>query len=225
MAKKARGELTRDEDHHEHHCSLSVMKSMGYPDLDELLLNERDLIFEIELLQVDQPGEYRKETWQMDVDEKLLAVPKLKEEGNQFYVKKQYNEATEKYAKALGLLEQLCLREKPGDDPWLELDKMKIPFLLNFSQCKLLQGDFYQVIEHTTSVLEKDKDNVKALFRRAKAHVGCWNPSEAKEDFKRVAELDPTMRKVIKKELDALDALIQEHDAKNRRKLHGLFNK
>ena len=33
-------------------------------------------------------------------------------------------------------------------------------------------------------------DNVKALYRRARAHVGAWNPEQAKNDFKKVAELD-----------------------------------
>lgn len=224
MAKKAKGEHCHTEDHHEHHCSMSAMKSTGYADLDKLLLNEEDLIFEIELLKVDQAGEYKKETWQMDANEKLTAVPKLKEEGNKFYSQKQYKEAAEKYSVALGCLEQLCLREKPGDEAWTELDRMKIPLLLNFSQCKLLSGDFYEVIEHTTSVLDKDKDNVKALYRRAKAHVGCWNPAEAREDLNRVAMLDPAMKKVIKRELEELDKLIQQHDAENRKKLQGLFS-
>ena len=199
------------------------MKSTGYPDLDKLLLNDQDLTFEIELLKVDQPGEYKKETWQMDVGEKLSAVPRMREEGNELYKQKNYKEAAEKYSVALGCLEQLCLREKPGDEAWTELDRMKIPLLLNFSQCKLLSGDFYEVIEHTTTVLEKDKDNVKALYRRAKAHVGCWNPAEAKEDFNRVAQLDPTMKKVIRKELEELDVIIQQHEAEKRKKLQGLF--
>lgn len=47
-------------------------------------------------------------------------------------------------------------REKPGDEEWLKLNEMKMPLLLNFSQCQLLQGEYYSVIEHCTTVLEKD---------------------------------------------------------------------
>ncbi len=32
----------------------------------------------------------------------------------------------------------------------------KLPLLLNYSQCKLCESDFYQVIERCTEVLEAD---------------------------------------------------------------------
>jgi len=118
-------------------------------------------------------------------------------------------------------LEQLILKEKPGDKEWVELDQMKIPLLLNYSQCQLLLNEYYSVIEHTTTVLEKDKDNVKALFRRAKAHVGAWNPIEARLDFQRAAELDPSLAAAIKKELLNLDQLELEYNRKEKEKLHG----
>ena len=50
----------------------------------------------------------------------------------------------------------VCCREKPGDEEWIEVDKKKIPLLLNYAQCKLLEGDYYTVITHTTDVLKKD---------------------------------------------------------------------
>lgn len=212
-----------EHDHQEHSCSLSAIKSTGYPDLDDLLINEQDLVFEMELLKFEKPGEFQKETWQMDSEEKLSLVPLLKDTGNKLYQEKKYKEAAEKYAEALGCLEQLCLREKPGDLPWLNLDRMKIPFLLNYAQCKLFLGDFYEVIEHTSTVLEKDKDNIKALFRRAKAHVKCWNPKEAREDFIRVMTLDPSLSKAVNKELVELERLTKEHDAQDRDSLKTLF--
>lgn len=223
LAKKRNGELTVEHDHQEHSCSLSAIKSTGYPDLDDLLINEQDLVFEMELLKFEKPGEFQKETWQMDSEEKLSLVPLLKDTGNKLYQEKKYKEAAEKYAEALGCLEQLCLREKPGDLPWLNLDRMKIPFLLNYAQCKLFLGDFYEVIEHTSTVLEKDKDNIKALFRRAKAHVKCWNPKEAREDFIRVMTLDPSLSKAVNKELVELERLTKEHDAQDRDSLKTLF--
>jgi hypothetical protein len=46
--------------------------------------------------------------------------------------------------------------EKPGAEEWLALEKQKIPLLLNFSQCKLYEKDYYKVIEHCSSVLKTD---------------------------------------------------------------------
>jgi len=57
---------------------------------------------------------------------------------------------------------------------------------------------------------------VKALYRRAKAHVGAWNPHEARSDFKRVAELKPDEAKKVQKELAHLDALEKQKTSDDR---------
>lgn len=114
-------------------------------------------------------------------------------------------------------------REKPHDVEWLELAKHKVPLLLNYAQCRLLAQDYYSVIEHCTEVLQLDPDNVKALFRRAKAHYGAWNPQEAREDFQRAAELDPTLQSAVNKELKAIDKTQHERDIEDKKRLQSLF--
>lgn len=47
-------------------------------------------------------------------------------------------------------------REKPHDTEWNVLNKQKIPLLLNYAQCKLVQNDFYAVIEHCNTILETE---------------------------------------------------------------------
>lgn len=64
----------------------------------------------VELLTVEEPGEYKKESWAMDIDEKLNALPQLRVEGNRLYTEKNFQAASEKYGEALGMLEQLVLR-------------------------------------------------------------------------------------------------------------------
>lgn len=200
--------------HRQHCCGMTLQEhGLGYEDLDKLLQNPQPLEFIIELLTAELPGQYNKESWAMDYDEKFAALPKLREDGNRLYGEQKYHEAATMYAEALNMLEQLCLREKPGDEDFVKLDQMKIPFLLNFAQCQLLLDDFYPAIEHTTEVLKRDPDNVKALYRRGRAHVGAWNPNEARSDFERVAELDPSMAKVVQKELASLS--VQEKQKTN----------
>lgn len=145
--------------HKGHMCGMMAMQmegGLGYDDLNELMKNPQDLEFILEILSIELPDQYKKESWQMDPDEKLNSVPNLKEEGNNLYKAKQFKEASVKYSDAIGMLEQLMLREKPHDDEWLELQKQKVPLLLNFSQCKLLANEFYPVIEHCTEVLDID---------------------------------------------------------------------
>lgn len=54
-------------------------------------------------------------------------------------------------------------QEHPGDEAWLKLDHMITPLLLNYCQCKLLQGQYYEVIEHCSSLLFKYDGKMKLL--------------------------------------------------------------
>ena len=76
----------------------------------QLMKEPADLDFTLELLSVEQPDEYKKESWQMDAGEKMGEIPSLKEEGNRLYQEKKVDEAEEKYKTAIGMLEQLMLR-------------------------------------------------------------------------------------------------------------------
>lgn len=94
------------------HCCAATLhtEGVGYDDLNVLITQPRDLEFVFELLSVETPEEYEKETWQMTENEKLDAVPILKEEGNTFYRNKEYDKAAAKYSTAIGILEQLMLK-------------------------------------------------------------------------------------------------------------------
>lgn len=96
--------------------------------------------------------------------------------------------------------------------------------MLNYAQCKLCEGDFYAVIEHCTTVLQSDPDNVKALFRRGKAHIGAWNPDNAKADLARVMELDQTLTPTVTKELAVLDQEIKKKNQRDKERLKGMFS-
>ncbi|KAK0178487.1 hypothetical protein PV327_007375 [Microctonus hyperodae] len=208
-----------------HCCGVTLQnEGVGYPDLNELLKTPQDLEFTIELLEVIQSSEYEKESWQMTEDEKLKNIPILREKGNVLFKEKNYKAAADTYASAIGILEQLMLAEKPRDEEWLNLNKMKNPLLLNYSQCKLLNKEYYDVIEHCTTVLETEPDNMKALYRRGKAHIGAWNETEAIRDLKRVAELDSTLSAVVNKELQTLANAIKQKNESQKKSYAQIFS-
>ena len=62
---------------------------------------------------------------------------------------------------------------------------------------------------------------MKALFRRAKGHIGAWNPEEAKKDFAKVVQLDNTLDKAVKKELKVIAYLEKAKAAEDKAKLQG----
>lgn len=192
-------------------------EGIGYDDLDELFRNPCDMIFTLEVLAIKKPEEYEKESWQLNEDEKLKSVEEYRLKGNQKFKENNLKEAEEAYSFALGVIEQLMLREKPRDIEWNALAEKKIPVLLNFAQCRLNQKDYYKVIEFCTEVISYDADNLKAYYRRGKAHAGAWNIEKAQLDFDKCISLDPTLEQSINKELKSLKEKVklQENQEKN----------
>jgi len=198
-------------------------EGIGYDDLDVLFHSPCDLVFTLEVLSIDLPEEYEKESWQLNEDEKLLQIEEYREKGNDLFKQNKFKQAEEFYSKALGILEQLMLREKPKDEEWIVLAKRKVPLLLNFSQCKLLQKDYYRVIECCTEVLTYEPDNLKALYRRGKGHVGAWNPELAQDDFYRCIALDPALKTTITKEINSLKEKIKSYEEQDKSNFRKLF--
>ncbi|CAF2664044.1 unnamed protein product [Rotaria sp. Silwood2] len=179
-------EHKHDDDHESHHCCgfMALEHGLGHEDLDKLMRHPESLDFTFELIKVLRPGEFEKDTYLLNDEEKQRQIPELKLAGNNLYNAGKYEEASNKYGQALQFFEDLMLKEKPNDVEWRQLDLQRRPLLLNFVQCKLKLGDFYSAIEHATTILDSDPTNIKARYRRAKGHASVWNIEEAKNDYK-----------------------------------------
>lgn len=64
---------------------------------------------------------------------------------------------------------------------------------------------------------------MKAYYLRGKAHMEVWNEAEARQDFGRVLDLDPNMKKAVKKELAVLNMRMEEKNQEDKRKYKGMF--
>lgn len=67
-------------------------------------------------------------------------------------------------------------------------------------------------------------DNVKALYKRAKAHAAVWNEREARADFAKVLELDPSLEQSIAKEIRIMEEKIRIKDKEEKNRYKGLFS-
>lgn len=223
MSKVMRDSYKKPEER-KHCCGMTLQnEGIGYDDLDDLFKVPCDLIFTIEVLAIDLPEEYEKESWQLSEDEKIKSVDDYRLRGNEMFKQNRFKEAEDLYSLALGVLEQLMLREKPKDEEWNALAKLKVPLLLNYAQCRLLEKDFYRVIELCTEVISYESDNLKAFYRRGRAYVGAWEPEKAQEDFLRCISLDPSLKPSITKEINALKDKIKSLEDKEKSKYRNLF--
>lgn len=64
---------------------------------------------------------------------------------------------------------------------------------------------------------------MKAFYLRGKAHAEVWNEAEARQDFSRVLDLDPSMKKAVKKELAVLNMRMEEKNQEDKNKYKGMF--
>ncbi|KAK2881038.1 hypothetical protein Q8A67_018306 [Cirrhinus molitorella] len=215
-------------DWHIHTCGMANMfayHSLGYDDLDELQKEPQPLYFVMELLKVQQPSEYDRESWALNDEERLKAVPVLHGQGNKLFKQGRYEDATLKYKEAIMCIKNVQTKEKAWEAPWLRLEKMANTLTLNYCQCLLRMEEYYEVIEHTTDIINQHPGAMKAFYLRGKAHMEVWNETEARDDFMRALDLDPGMKKTIKKELAVLKMRMELKNEEDRLKYKGMFAK
>nr|XP_014700189.1 AH receptor-interacting protein isoform X2 [Equus asinus] len=159
-----------------HCCGIAQMhehSSLGHADLDALQQNPQPLIFDIEMLKVESPGTYQQDPWAMTDAEKAKAVPVIHQEGNRLYREGHVKEAAAKYYDAIACLKNLQMKEQPGSPDWIQLDQQITPLLLNYCQCKLVAQEYYEVLDHCSSILNKQCQGLLQEGQGARGRVEC----------------------------------------------------
>ena len=67
------------------------------------------------------------------------------------------------------------------------------------------------------------QNNVKALFKRGKAHALILNERECHDDFNLAVKIDPSVKAAVNKELAALQKRMKERDEELSKHLKGMF--
>lgn len=147
------------------------------------------LIYEIELVDFVKD----KDSWELETPEKLENARKRKEDGNALFKAGNYARAAKRYEKAVKLIEY---DSSFDDDQKKQAKALKISCNLNMAACKLKLKDYREVVKMTTKVLELESTNVKALYRRAQAHIELLDLDYAETDIKKALELDPNNKEV-----------------------------
>ncbi|XP_045559345.1 aryl-hydrocarbon-interacting protein-like 1 [Salmo salar] len=213
-------------DWHIHWCGMANMfayHTLGYDDLDQLQKEPQPLYFVLELLRVHWPSEYDRESWALNDEERLKAVPLLHGQGNKLYKLGRYQDATNKYKKAIVYVKNIQ-HKKAWETPRLKLEKIENMLTLNYCQCRLRMEE-YELIEHiSTQVPQAHKIcEMKVFYVRWRAHMEVWIEAEARADFERLLDLDLGMKKAVKEDLGVLNMRMELKNEEDKVKYKGLF--
>eukprot|EP00775_Hariotina_reticulata_P006189 gene6189-6425_t len=123
----------------------------------------------------------------------------LKADGNRLHTAGKYAEAAEKYERA-----RTNLAELSGSAEAADLLKA---CTLNLGSCYLQLGRFHDAVSACDEILERDTQNVKALYRRGQAHAALQQHEAALSDLQASLVLsahDPQQQQLIREKLGAL---------------------
>ncbi|XP_066505411.1 uncharacterized protein DDB_G0286299-like [Hoplias malabaricus] len=154
-----------------------------------------------------------------DRQQMLRLIMLLQDEGI-FHIKVQrYVEAIAKFSEALVYVDHIQSNEVEykGED-WESLEKVRVPLTLNLSQCKFELGEYEEVVELNNKLLKTHRDNLKAVYQRARAHSALYNEEEARRDFSILVRLDPNFKPIVQQELKKLGEKLRTkhvHEKKN----------
>lgn len=101
--------------------------------------------------------------------------------------------------------------------------KLKQSTHLNMAACYLKLSEHQKCVEACSKALV-DGQLSKAYFRRGQAHLEMRHLDEAKEDFEKARELEPS-DPAIEKELKRLKVAYAQHDAKEKKRFARMFDK
>ena len=116
----------------------------------------------------DQYDDYPEDSaQQLSEADKMKAAEAIKGLGNNFFKEKEFNQAVDKYQKALRYLHSIA----PADETKDEIVKQMIACNSNAAQCFLKQSKWVEAKTCTADALKLDPEekNPKVLFRHAQA--------------------------------------------------------
>lgn len=151
--------------------------------------NENIIKFELTLLNFI-PFDY---IWKWSPEEKYQISLKYKERGVELFRDTRYVDAFHKFSKACKILITL----EPINDLRLEenllknIQNLRIVLYNNIAECHMHRGNYEHVITLCGQVLDRDENNVKALYRRGVAYGNLSNFEKALEDLRKALKIEP----------------------------------
>ncbi|KAL5708983.1 hypothetical protein ACHQM5_019722 [Ranunculus cassubicifolius] len=149
------------------------------------------------------PEEIASMTAQADAQVSYVvnAAEVLKKQGNTLHNQGKYSEAAQKYIRAKNNLKEV---------PFSKGRTIQLACSLNLMSCYLKTREYDECVKEGLEVLEYEKDNVKALYRRGQAYKELGQLEEAVSDLSRAHSVSPDDETIADILRDTQDQLSKE---------------
>lgn len=156
----------------------------------------------------------------MDPNETLLKAIDLKTQGNNHFTAGNLTHAARSYRKGTSLLKPL--NQSNLGDP--QVKSLLLNLQTNLSMVCYKQDKHAQAVKVATCALEVEKENVKALYRRAVALRKLGDLEGAKKDLKMALGCEGGNVKVIQKEWQSVKVELEQLKKKKKAALSKAFS-
>ncbi|XP_029005748.1 peptidyl-prolyl cis-trans isomerase FKBP5 [Betta splendens] len=178
---------------------------------------DREVVYEVTLKDFQRA----KESWEMDLNEKLDSAAGVKHKGNQYFKAGRFYQAVVQYQRIITWLEMEC---GSGPEQQQKIRDFVVTTHLNLALCFLRLKEFSQVVENCNKVIELDQRNEKALYRRGEARLLRNEFSLAMEDFQQVIQVKPSNR-AAREQISICQSKIKEHHEQDKKTYANMFQK
>ncbi|XP_026162482.1 peptidyl-prolyl cis-trans isomerase FKBP5 [Mastacembelus armatus] len=178
---------------------------------------DKDVVYEVTLKDFKKA----KESWEMDLNEKLELAAEVKHKGNQYFKAGQYYQAVIQYQRIISWLEIEC---GTGVEQQKRIKDFVLTAHLNLALCFLRIKEFSQAVENCNKVIELDEINEKALYRRGEARLLRNEFSLANADFQQVLQINP-LNRAARAQISICQSKIKEHHEQDKKTYANMFQK
>ncbi|SCM22668.1 peptidyl-prolyl cis-trans isomerase, putative [Plasmodium berghei] len=161
-----------------------------------------------------------RQLYEKNSTEKIKASNIFNEQGKKAFYEKNYKLACLYFRKGLIQLDYSFPEDK---EEQAKQNELEIRLHLNMALTYFYMSDYYNCINECSMVLNLDKNNVKAFYRKGQAYMSLDLYSKAKEEFQKVEKIDPH-DKNIKKSLLELERKILIYDKKKKLLFSKMFS-
>lgn len=170
----------------------------------------------------------------------LEAAEKQKNEANELFQKKDWDNSIKEYSKILDTLqsvkskldiplpsdlpaEKFESRQKEDDAARAKLKDLKTTLYSNLSACYLMKKDYQKTKEYCTLALQLDPHHVKSMWRMSKVHFALVEYDSSLSSLLEAQKLTNTAE--IQKEILVVKKAIAEKKEQDKKAFGGFFNK